>query len=278
MYKILGKEEGQGLINEMDHYLETMSTSVMMAKMNSNNMVELSEFRRYLVESVCDFTNEETQKNKKCLDRMNTELTDFGLRNQMHINIVKTNGKDEWNSAYTRGNTIYLPIKKLQSYGVNELYDLLLHEYFHVYSRMNSQIRRELYELLGFKKCDSKLIPEKVRKYLIFNPDAMEIVVTTIEHEKNKIKVIPLIVMDEIEIDSSKDITASIHMKVYIPEFVQLEDMKRYDELENQLMVNTDFAQHPEETLAENFVLVINKAKKGEHQDFLERMAKVLMV
>lgn len=276
MYKIIEKQEGQNIISKKDVYLSSMSDSVMKAKMRTSGKVTENEFIEYLRDSISEFTPQETERLKRCLTKIQDALNDFGLRNPVAINIVKTNGNDEWNSAYTRGNTIFLPNKKLDSYDEENLYKLLLHEYFHVYSRVNDDIRKDLYGLLAFKKYDTTPIPESIMKHVIFNPDAMELVSAVIDYNGEEHEVIPLIIMEDIAIDSSKDITKSIQLKAYFPELNCLENLSEIESLKDILLMNTDFPQHPEETLAENFVLLIDGWQDHHNKDFLNRMRSVI--
>ena len=276
MYKIIDKKEGQTLISKKDVYLNSMSDSVMKAKMRTSKKITKNEFIEYLGDSISEFTIQETERLERCLTKMQDALNDFGLRNPMVINIVKTNGNDEWNSAYTRGNTIFLPNKKLDNYNEENLYKLLLHEYFHVYSRINDDIRKDLYGLLDFKKYDGTPIPEPIMKHVVYNPDAMELVSAVVDYNGEEHKVIPLIIMEDIAIDSSKDITKSIQLKAYFPELNHLENLSEIESLKNILLMNTDFPQHPEETLAENFVLLIDGWQDHHNEDFLNRMGYVI--
>lgn len=276
MYKIIEKKEGQTIIIQKDVYLNTMSESVMKAKMQTSEKITKNDFIEYLWDSISEFTTEETDRLDRCLTKMEDALNDFCLLDRVAINIVKTNGNDEWNSAYTRGNTIFLPSKKLDSYSEENLYMLLLHEYFHVYSRVNVDIRKNLYALLAFKKYDGTTIPELIMKHVIYNPDAMELVSTVIDYNGERHEAIPLIVMGDVAIDVTEDITKSIQLKVYFPQLNCLENLSEIEALKDKLLINTDFPQHPEETLAENFVLLLNGWQDNHNKDLLNRMRSVI--
>lgn len=277
MYKILSKKDGVKLITLEDKYISNMSLEVMTSKMGSNSEIDKSEFLNFLSTCVMDFEKNEKELLNTCLKKMFIEFDKHGVENILSINIVKTNGKDEWNSAYTRGNTIYLPMKKMNSYSQEKLYDLILHEYFHIYSRYNEGKRKELYKLMDFEETDKNKIAEKIMKNLIFNPDALTIVSTEIAYKGEAVKALPLIVMEKIDIDSSKDIINSIKMKAYIPELDILVDLKNLEQLTCKLLINTGFPQHPEETLAENFVYLFRSSDKLSDISFIESMRRIMM-
>ncbi len=64
---------------------------------------------------------------------------------------IKTSGDAE-GAPHTRGSAIVLPAGQLAA-GVGE--HLLIHELFHVYSRLHPAKRRELYETIGFRELPS---------------------------------------------------------------------------------------------------------------------------
>jgi hypothetical protein len=277
MYNILNKAKGIECIRTRDKYIETMSKTVMQCKMDLDDELSRDRFLLFLEECIIEFTEGEKEKLESSLERMYSEFERFTYKNIVEVNIVKTSGKDEWNSAYTRGNTIYLPRKKIEIYSEEELYDLLLHEYFHIHSRCNPEIRNQLYKLMGFKEVNKSDIKSSLIEKVIFNPDAMSIVSTDILHEGKVVEIVPLIIMDNINIDTSLDITKSIKIKGYIKKYDLVKDINEFDLLKEKLLVNTDFPQHPEETLAENFVYLFKKNKEDIDTKLLESMKNILI-
>ena len=72
--------------------------------------------------------------------------------------MIKTTGREEGNAAYCRGKAIVLPASKLQL-PPNRLQRLLMHELFHLLSRQDPQLRKQLYGIVGFTPCDPIALP-----------------------------------------------------------------------------------------------------------------------
>ena len=93
--------------------------------------------------------------------------------------LIRTTGKQEFNSFYTCKNAIICPssIRLSSTYlpfiGYIRQYieRVFIHEIFHIFSSNNVNIRNELYNLIGFEKIDNLYIPPELNKKIIHNPD-----------------------------------------------------------------------------------------------------------
>lgn len=81
---------------------------------------------------------------------------------------IKTDGREEGGAAYTRGGAIVFSARRLAQ-GVSER--LVLHETFHVYSRLHPKKRAALYRCLGFRRLEGVSLPPALDAKRVTNPD-----------------------------------------------------------------------------------------------------------
>ena len=88
------------------------------------------------------------------------------------IQLIQSSMQDEGGAiAYTRQNCIVLKEKIFENDALS-LRKLLLHELFHVISRYNPELRKDLYHILGFSLCNEIQLSDSLRNIQIANPDA----------------------------------------------------------------------------------------------------------
>jgi hypothetical protein len=86
---------------------------------------------------------------------------------------VLTDGSEEAAAAYTRGNTIVLPIQKLHAeVGPGRLEKLIAHETCHVYGRTHPQTRAKLLARLGFRVVRPIQLHPAIDARKLTNPDS----------------------------------------------------------------------------------------------------------
>lgn len=274
---ISNKVEGKEKISIIDDYLITMKPFERSLKMGVSYNITLEKFVTFLKENVCKWTNEEKRKLNYSIDKLKSRLEEFNIFTPNKIYIIKTSGKEEWNSAYTRNNLILLPEKKIANYSYEGLFELLSHEFFHIYSRCNKNNRKRLYELLGFKFIESSVIPREIKEFSIVNPDALQEVYTEVKYKNKIVKVSPLIMIKNKNVDDTKDILESIKIKLFVFDSEDVINAEEINEYIKKTSVNTNNIQHPEETLAENFAYLLAEKHDIPNKNFLEEMKKILM-
>ena len=81
---------------------------------------------------------------------------------------IKTDGREEGGAAYTRGDAIVLPARRLAR-GVATR--SVVHETFHVYSRLHLVKREALYDSVGFRRLAGVTLPPALDAKRMTNPD-----------------------------------------------------------------------------------------------------------
>ncbi|HOO32887.1 MAG TPA: hypothetical protein PK466_12765 [Thermotogota bacterium] len=272
---LLSKDEGKREITKPDDYLASLKPFERGLKIGKRNDVTMDTFTEHLSNCVLEWTIQETEKINKALSKLAEILEKYPITAPETVFLIKTNGKDEWNSAYTRENCIYMPEKKLRDYTDRKLLSLLAHEFFHCFSRLNPETRERLYALLEFYPY-KEVIPQKELTATLVNPDAMTPVYTLIESKGRIIKVCPFIFVKKEGIDDSMDIFDNIRIDFYWPEEKAdaSEIMAKYTE---KLCINTTDYQHPEETLAENFAHLITENKTIQNKDLINNIETIIL-
>ncbi|NOT00953.1 MAG: hypothetical protein HOP29_10020, partial [Phycisphaerales bacterium] len=183
---------------------------------------------------------------------------------------IKTSGEEE-GSPYTRGSAIVLPEDQLAA-GVN--LDIVLHEWFHVYSRLHPDVRRELYALLGFRPLPAVNVPATLQRKRITNPDGIDIAlaIAVTAPDGRKIDVVPVIYS---KFDQRRDDVSGTFAYLTFGLFEVRESGGSWsivtdaagqpsaplsptvDGFFQQIGNNTQYVIHPDEILADNVALLI---------------------
>lgn len=220
------------------------------------------------------------------------------------LKIIKTNGSEESHLYYTRRNCIIVPQKKLKKMKYKGYFFLfmktMIHELFHVYSRLNPDMKAKLYKEIGFVKKGEIDLPAPLKKLRLSNPDgndySYQIKVKT--QENREISVIPVIITKyddiynndyylfnyvdlaffEVRLNEEKySVVTDDNSK---SKAYKAEELKGFYE---QIGRNTKYIIHPDEILADNVSILfrtrgLNRVyiKNKEGVDLLKRIEKVL--
>lgn len=273
---VLNKEDGKEKISIVDDYLKAMKPFERSLKMSVSDNITLEEFITFLKENVCEWTSEDKRKLNISISKLKSRLEELNISIPNQIYVVKTSGKEEWNSAYTKNNIIILPEKKIANYSDEGLLELLSHEFFHIYSRFNDIYRKKLYGLLGFRFIENNIIPIKIKELTIVNPDALQEVYTEVRYKNNIVKVSPLIMIKSNIVDNTKDILESLKIKLFIFNSEEVINAEEINEYVKKMCINTNNIQHPEEVLAENFTYLLVGKNDIPNTKFLEEIKMII--
>ncbi|MCB9286432.1 MAG: hypothetical protein H6560_03870 [Lewinellaceae bacterium] len=209
------------------------------------------------------------------------------------IRLIKTKGTHYGPSVYyTRENYIVIPENELWEGNLNGLAEVMLHEVFHIYSRYHPEVREALYRLIGFEPIGQPvLFPDSLALRLLLNPDGIRpdfAITLQIPGDSLPVEAIPLI------------ISLRPHYNPALPEFFSYLDFKLYPIKEGpegfevitqggfrsplppptripdffkQIGDNTNYIIHPDEILADNFVLLA-LAQTGEEDTALSKYSE----
>lgn len=272
MFTFATKPQAQLIIQKNDDYLARLSDFERSIKTESSQTISQEEYADHLKDCVLHWSNDDKKSLIPVLKSISDVLIEKNIYVPQEITLIKTDGRDEWNSAYTRGSSIFLPPKKL-SYNPQKLDHLLIHEVFHVIFRLREEVHKPLYNLLGFHLTNEIDLPKCLIERKLTNPDGPPINSRfELVHKGEVISAAPVILLKQgcSTVNSTKDILASISIKMMAVEEKDgrwkptLEDNKpmliepqRIPELIER--VGCDFAASPDpnEILAEAFVKMV---------------------
>ena len=127
------------------------------------------------VREVREWTAEEAQQIEQIRKNLNDTIRKYGYRIPFpkEIVLVKTTMKDEGGAGgYTRSNWIALTDATFQRGTEASHTRLLVHETFHILTRLNPGFKEKLYRAIDFNILPKEIeFPEDIRKSRISNPD-----------------------------------------------------------------------------------------------------------
>lgn len=93
-----------------------------------------------------------------------------GLENIQYINMTMNNFRGM--TAFTSSTHVYANMKQLCTSDPERTSKTFWHELWHVISRNNPQLRKQMYELINFHVLDQEIdIPDEVKSHILCNPD-----------------------------------------------------------------------------------------------------------
>jgi hypothetical protein len=195
---------------------------------------------------------------------------------------IKTNGKEEGNAAYTRGNGIVVPESKLRQ-NTDVIVRLLSHELFHVLSRHHPALKESLYKVIGFEKCPEVVLPKSWMR--ITNPDApVNDHWIAVKRDGEEVRMVPVLLASAPAYDVKRggEFFNYLTFKLMVlekdtrigaagrePALLDVQEVTGFFE---QIGQNTQYIIHPEEILAENFALIVSEAKDVRSPEILNKM------
>jgi hypothetical protein len=172
---------------------------------------------------------------------------------------------------------------------------IMLHEIFHILSRYNDDFRDKMYALIGFEKFEESLVlPKYVQDRLLTNPDgARRDYAINLKNDKGEIqRALPLILTKRERYDESmpsffsylnfdlfplikiakNQVTLGLNQKG--ESSLSLEHNADFFKL---IKDNTQYIIHPDEILADNFMMAIIAHRDNDYSGFSDGGKKLLM-
>ncbi|MBN1515696.1 hypothetical protein JXA32_03910 [Candidatus Sumerlaeota bacterium] len=286
-------EEARQILTAQDDFVQRMSPFDRAARLKTGSDVSETDYLDFAGKNILAWDDNEKQKITAALQSLQEEFKTLPLPFPKKIVLIKTTGKEEGDAAYTRANAIILPESQLKAPG-EALQKLICHELFHILSRQNPELRDELYTAIGFVACDEIEFPEELKARKITNPDApandhcIRLKVDDAEHWA-----IPILFSKTEKYDVARggeffnylqfklllvqrDDDSSAVKPLYdgaTPRLIDPNDASGFFE---QIGQNTSYIIHPEEILADNFVLLVLHESGVRSPEILEKMDKIL--
>lgn len=194
-------------------------------------------------------------------------LRGLGLRFPPKVLLIVSSGKEEMDAPYTRGNAIIIPISTATR--LSDPFQLMAHEMFHVASRHDPKIRDPLYAELGFRRVPLVAYPKEIAQRRITNPDAISFEHAITVKRKADGGMLDVVALFYSRKPLAEAIPAGLEASLALelvelpggPDGPRIIPVATTDYLE-RATINTEYAIHPEETLADNFSLILRRRAK----------------
>ncbi len=276
------------IVEDKDIYFEKLQTLELSIQMKnelgfSNRNQAVDSLKRYLQTQVNDFSKED----KIFIDSVFTTaktmikaLYPSIMPDTIQLIMIKPGFFGE-GVYFTRGKTIFFPKGVFEAKNFQKELTTMVHEIWHVISRLNPDLRNKTYPLIGFERHGKKLtMPVNLEKRLIINPDAS---FNDFAIDLNGTLAIPLLTskfskytkdnpnfFDYIDFNLyqiNKD--NSVGTKGILDE--------RTDVFFQKIKDNTSYIIHPEEIIAENFQLLVFANYEGKYDKFSTEGKELIM-
>jgi len=287
-----GVEEAKKRLTTKDVYIKSLGPFDRSARLKTDKTVSEKEFLEHVANQVRPWTVGEKVRIRAVFKSIMNRLGDYDLDLPQKILLIKTTGKEEGGAAYCRSNAIVLPQQMLiqQNAGLEKL---LIHELCHILLSNNSKLKESLCRVINFKKCNDIELPEKLREVKITNPDGIKNNhYVEVEYENAVSQVVPIIYSSSPKYDVTKGGEFFRYLKINLLAIEKEDGMWRYKRDENgepvlfelqdvpdyynKIGSNTNYVIHPDEILAENFVLLVQGTQPVKSEWVIEKMRKLL--
>ena len=281
-----GVEDAKRILATRDDYLVNMTPFDREIRMKTNGEVSESEFVAFLTNSVRAWSAADSNRLTRVLSNVTVKLAPWHLPFPSTIQLIKTDGREEFGFYYTRQNAVVFPATAIRGTGS----DIVLHELFHVLSRQNPALRTNLYKILGFTRINDIPIPAGLEQHQVLNPDGVENGwLITVTNRGTALPVVPSLYvpanMSPDKLGNPLDYfrlmvvtnVANSWKPVVVsgqPRMLRIGEVTGYYE---QIGSNTDYLIHPDEILAENFVQLINGKTNVPTPRILKEMERLFL-
>jgi hypothetical protein len=306
-FGLLSKEEGQKavVVDSCEGFFERVQPLEIAiqsgGKLRQTNRDSLlTAYRNLLQTDVMDFTEAERLSVEKAMQKAWELSQSIGLDLNFlpKIQLIKTQGQYYGPSVfYTRNASIIIPEPSLNPAGFESLVRVLVHEIFHIYSRYAPKKREALYAAIGFERLDSLVLNDFLKRRTLYNPDGVDLAYAIALRETetdSPFYALPVIVSKHSDVVDNLPFFQYINFRLFKIERRGktgiVVDEKGYAPSEvagfyEKIGRNTGYIIHPDEILADNFVLLAYAKEKPEQisklspegRDLLERLKKILL-
>ena len=292
--RFASRDDGARLLAARDEFVGCLSEFDRAARTGLQPPVSDDAYLAFTAAQALDWTPEEVQTLRVLMERVSGRIRGWRLPLPPTVTLVKTTGKEEGGALYTRGAAIFLPEEFVRGLGSESRENVLIHELFHVLSRNAPDLQRRLYQIVGFQIGGDLDLPPALARRKITNPDAPRVnCYLPIEKEGRTLQLAPLLLAKSAEYDTARGGGVFAYLTLRLVEASpeggrwicapeggepRLHEIDSVPEYQEKIGRNTDYIIHPEEVLADNFVLLATGVdpQKLPTPRILEEMRAVL--
>ncbi|MCE9583901.1 MAG: hypothetical protein K8T20_15570 [Planctomycetes bacterium] len=279
------REQAAKLLGERDAFVAALSPFDRAARLKTDRETTEKAYLEFVAAQAEDWSAAEKELVTGLLTKLKPKVAALKLALPPVVRLLKTTGKEEGAAAYCRGACITLPTNMLAS--GPSLANTLAHEMFHVYSNQNPKLRPALYAVVGFAPCGAVKFPESLASRKLTNPDAYGL-----DFGDKKVPVMPVLYSrsEKYDLKAGGEFFDYMEFRLLVlekdgegykaaldakglPRLLSVDEAPDYLE---QVGKNTEYIIHPEEVLADNFVLLLDGKKKVASPQIVEGLRKAI--
>jgi hypothetical protein len=274
--------------DDLDKFFEHLTPIDAAVQMKQNGPLSMSpdvmvaSYKKYLQSDVTAFSKEEAAFVAKAMTEAFQLVSKVSVRYfPDDIRLIKTKAHHyDGEMYYTRENCIVIPAPILKQKNYEAFLQTMLHEISHIVTRLNPNVKGQLYALVGFKKIETPLqMPDSLRRRLLTNPDGVDINwANTLTSATGKtVFTLPLLYAKDTVFDPKKpdfsdylgwnyyELAPSADNKTLVVQTVGSRQQSTLDTRGiNDMFLknyNTAYIIHPDEIVADNFALLMLSQK-----------------
>lgn len=286
-------EEGRELIGAADEWVRSFGPLDFQVRLDSKEPVSEAEFLDFARDQVLAWDDAEIATMTGVVEGIREKLAGLRLHLSLpdEILLVQTTGREEGNmGGYTRGSLIVVPEGEMAG-AADQIEKFMLHELFHVMTRHEPEVRKPLYEIIGFKPGGAFEYPADLVPLKITNPDAYHYdSYIKLSADDDSVLVTPLTLSKSESYEGGRimgsvvvkflrvEVKAGVMTPVRVDGELVLYAMDEVLGYTDKIGKNTFYVIHPEEIMADNFSLAVRQVKSVATPEILERILAVLSV
>lgn len=310
--KLIDGEQAVKEFSKIDRFISNMSKFDLQSRLDCIDDATIEKYIDFITKQILPWESKYAEAIENIVKLMNEKANDVlsHCNFPSEIFVILTNGKDEASAAYCRNlNLIILPTNKfnskvrkvvqsLEKLNLDETKELangedwfttFPHELFHILSRNNIPLRDKLYESIGYFSTAIVGLPEESKDLKITNPDAPVtehyIKLTCKQSPDKELCLAPVLIASKPYTTEQKDFFSYLTTRfVAIDEKTRMIDSTyepiSYSDVNGfyeKIGRNTKYIIHPEEILADNFVLVLQNNLQVPSPNIVKTMRDIIV-
>jgi hypothetical protein len=251
------------------------------ARLKTNRAVAEGEFLAFAAAATLEWDGAERRAISAAYERIAPKIQALHLPLPPKVYLVKTTGREEGDTAYTRQAAVMIPASKAGD--SRALPRTLAHELFHVASRANPALAEKLYAVIGFNQCGEATYPATLAPRKLTNPDApRNDYCIRVTFEGQPVFATPILFSRADTYDTARGgeffdyLQLGLLIRAQAGAAQRIVGLPQVEGFFEQVGRNTEYVIHPEEALADNFALLALDARNVKSPAVLDGLRRAL--